>query len=100
MSRSAASSWSLENSGGEPLSVSCPASFTALFLGAAMAIPGERVNRPLSIPTQTPVKGLLDAPKALLCRSATRHEILEIDLLSFWNPTAGSDCSSAPDRAG
>ena len=35
------------NSGGESLALSCPASFAALFFGAAMAIPDERVNSPL-----------------------------------------------------
>src|SRR5438046_10070010 len=41
MSRSAASSCALVNSGGDPFAF-CPDSFSALFLGAAMAIPGER----------------------------------------------------------
>jgi hypothetical protein len=35
------------NSGGESCSFSCPASFAAVFFGAAMAIPDERANSPL-----------------------------------------------------
>jgi hypothetical protein len=34
-------------SGGEPSSLSCPASFVTVFLGTAMAIPGERMKAPL-----------------------------------------------------
>jgi hypothetical protein len=40
----------------------------------------------LSIPSQTGVKGLLDATHVLLCRTATSREILEIDFDDFWNP--------------
>jgi len=64
----------LENSGGEPLALSCSASFATLFLGAAMANPGserrkrERISP--SIPTQSGVKGclmgLLDAPSLVM----------------------------------
>jgi hypothetical protein len=39
----------------------------------------------LSIPTQTGVEGLRDAGKSLPCRTATRHEILEIESAGFWN---------------
>jgi hypothetical protein len=31
------------------------------------------------------VKGLLDQLEALVCRSAMRDEIFEIDFLEFWN---------------
>jgi hypothetical protein len=42
-----------------------------LFFGAAMAIPDERMVV-LSNPTQTAMKGLREAPKISLCRSAMR----------------------------
>jgi hypothetical protein len=40
----------------------------------------------LSSSTQTDVEGLLLDPKGLICRSALRHEIFEIDSAEFWNP--------------
>jgi hypothetical protein len=42
----------------------------------------------LSSSTQTGVEGLLDEPKGLICRSATRHETFEIDSAVFWNQEA------------
>jgi hypothetical protein len=39
----------------------------------------------LSIPTQTAVEGLRDAGKSLPCRTAMRHEILEIGSVGFSN---------------
>src|SRR5215472_15111768 len=66
MSRSAASSCSLVNSGGEPLPLSCSASFATLFLATAMANPADRgMLCALSIPTQSVVEGLLDGPTSL-----------------------------------
>jgi hypothetical protein len=47
-----------------------------------MAIPDER-KIALSIPTQTAMKGLRDAAEISLCRSAMRHEILEIEFTGF-----------------
>jgi hypothetical protein len=72
------------NSGGDPFAFSCPVSFAAtLFLGTAMAIPGERDRSALSIPTQTGVKGLRALEKILLCRTAASHDIFEIDFAVF-----------------
>jgi hypothetical protein len=48
-----------------------------------MAIPDERDGPALSIPTQTAVKGLRALKKILLCRSAMRRDIFEIDLVFF-----------------
>jgi hypothetical protein len=70
------------NSGGDPLAL-CPDSFSTLFLGAAMAIPGERDRSALSIPTQTGVKGLRALEKILLCRTAAQRDIFEIDFAVF-----------------
>jgi hypothetical protein len=69
------------NSGGEP-PLSCSASFATLFLGAAMTIPAQRVMN-LSSSTQTGVEGLLLEPKGLICRSAVRREIFEINSVEF-----------------
>jgi hypothetical protein len=48
-----------------------------------MAIPGERDRSALSIPTQTGVKGLRALEKILLCRTAARRDIFEIDFVVF-----------------
>jgi hypothetical protein len=47
-----------------------------------MAIPDER-KVALSNPTQTAMKGLRDAAKISLCRSAMRRDIFEIDFTGF-----------------
>jgi hypothetical protein len=48
-----------------------------------MAIPGERDGQALSIPTQTGVKGLRALEKIMLCRTAARADIFEIDFDVF-----------------
>jgi hypothetical protein len=48
-----------------------------------MAIPDERVRSALSNPTQTAVKGLRGLKKIMLCRTATRRDIFEIDFAVF-----------------
>src|SRR5437764_9353213 len=83
MSRSAASSCALVNSGGDPFAF-CPDSFSTLFLGAAMAIPGERDRSALSNPTQTGVKGLRWLEKILLCRTAARAATFSKPILLFF----------------
>jgi hypothetical protein len=48
-----------------------------------MAIPDERDDPTLSIATQTAVKGLRELRKIMLCRTATRRDIFEIDFVVF-----------------
>jgi hypothetical protein len=48
-----------------------------------MAIPDERDGSTLSNPTQTGVKGLRALEKILLCRTAARRDIFEIDFAVF-----------------
>jgi hypothetical protein len=47
-----------------------------------MTIPAQRVMN-LSSSTQTGVEGLLLEPKGLICRSAVRREIFEINSVEF-----------------
>src|SRR6059058_5160854 len=98
MSRRAVSSCALVNSGGDPFAF-CPDSFSTLFLGAAMAIPGERDRSALSNPTQTGVKGLRGLEKILLCRTAARATTFSKSILLFFEicrPT----CRHRQDDAG
>jgi hypothetical protein len=48
-----------------------------------MANPAMRERCDLSNPTQTAVEGVRDGQKALICRTATRHETFDTDLEDF-----------------
>jgi hypothetical protein len=63
--------------------LSCPDSFTAVFLGAAMIIPDKESGEALSSPTQTALKGLRVPLKASLYCTAMRCEIFAIDFAVF-----------------
>src|SRR6266700_1645211 len=109
MSRSAASSCALVNSGGEPFAFpcpfSCPDSFATLFLdAAAMAIPDERDDPALSNPTQTAVEGSRRPKRILLCRTAAQPKNFGINLTGcgiFHFVTAGlaAQTGVAPPRS-
>src|SRR6202011_4091921 len=79
MSRSAANSCAFVNSGDDPFAFSCPASFSTLFLGAAMAIPDERDDQASLSQLKPPWKDCVRSRKycyAAVQRDATFSKLI------------------------